>query len=72
MSGTIVGGKKACETNKEKYGEDFYKNLGQKGGKAEHKKPRWFQLHPELARKAGAVGGKRSKRGKAKKIRRVE
>lgn len=67
MSGTKVGGLKCSQTNKERYGEDYYKNLGKRGGKAEHKKPRWFQLHPELARKAGAIGGMRSKRGKAKK-----
>ena len=30
--------------------------------KAKHKTPRWFQAHPELAKKAGAIGGKRSSR----------
>jgi len=34
MSGTIEGGIKAAETNKKKYGQDFYRNIGSEGGKA--------------------------------------
>lgn len=33
MAGTVAGGKLAAQKNKEKYGEDFYKNIGAKGGK---------------------------------------
>lgn len=33
MAGTIAGGKEAAITNKAKYGEDFYKRIGAKGGK---------------------------------------
>ena len=33
MSGTIIGGKRAAETNKAKYGSDFYATIGRKGGK---------------------------------------
>ena len=50
---------------KEKYGEDYFRNLGKKGGKATGIKG--FALNPELARVAGAKGGSISKRGKAKK-----
>lgn len=62
MSGTREGGEKAAATNKAKHGSDFYAMLGRKGGSAKHKMPRGFQAHPELARKAGAIGGKRSSR----------
>lgn len=32
MVGTALGGKHAAKTMKEKYGEDYYKKLGEKGG----------------------------------------
>ena len=65
MSGSRLGGLKASETNKQKYGKDFYKNIGRKGGKA--CVPKGFAVNPELAKRAGSTGGKLSKRGKAKK-----
>lgn len=65
MSGTIEGGIKARETNKIKHGDDFYKRIGAKGGKACVKKG--FGTNPKLARLAGAKGGKNSRRGKAEK-----
>lgn len=65
MSGSRLGGLKASETNKKKYGEDFYKNIGRRGGKA--CVPKGFAVNPELAKRAGSRGGKLSKRGKAKK-----
>lgn len=60
MSGTIVGGKRAAATNKAKHGEDFYKNIGRKGGQNGH--TGGFAANPELARIAGAKGGKISRR----------
>lgn len=66
MSGTKAGGAKAAETNKNKYGKDFYKNIGKQGGSAYHPQGRGFQLSG-LASEAGKKGGKISKRGKAKK-----
>lgn len=36
MTGTPDGGKKAAETNKERWGPDFYKKIGQQGGKQGH------------------------------------
>ena len=65
MAGTRAGGKKAAKTNKSKYGENFYRELGRKGGKNGH--TGGFAFNPELARIAGAKGGRISKRGKAKK-----
>lgn len=65
MAGTKAGGLKAARTNKEKYGDDFYREMGRKGGKNGH--TGGFAANPELARIAGAKGGRISKRGKAKK-----
>lgn len=63
MSGTLEGGAKARQTNKEKYGDDFYKRLGQMGGHKSHRGG--FAANPELAKRAGSIGGSRSKRGPA-------
>ena len=65
MSGTREGGLKAHKTNLAKYGDDFYERIGRKGGQNGHYGG--FNAHPELARIAGAKGGRLSKRGKAKK-----
>lgn len=65
MSGTTEGGRKAVATNKAKYGSDFYKLIGRKGGRNGH--TGGFAANPELAREAGRKGGMISKRGKAKK-----
>lgn len=64
MSGTREGGLKAAKTNMTKRGADFYREIGQKGGRVCGKKG--FALNPELARSAGAKGGRISRRGKAK------
>lgn len=67
MPGTKAGGLKAAETNKRLRGENFYREIGSKGGKNGH--TGGFAANPELARLAGAKGGRKSKRGKAiKKI----
>lgn len=66
MGGTIAGGKKASVTNKEKYGEDFYRRIAAIGGRA--KVPKGFALMtPEQRSEAGTKGGTVSKRRKAKK-----
>lgn len=64
MAGTVLGGKRAAETNKLKYGEDFYPRIGVIGGS--RKVPKGFALDRELASRAGAIGGRKSRRGKAK------
>lgn len=65
MAGTKAGGAKAAQTNKKKYGPDFYAKIGQKGGRNGH--TGGFAANPELAKIAGAKGGRISRRGKAKK-----
>ena len=62
MSGNKAGGIKAAQTNKERYGDDWYKILGAKGGKVLGVKG--FATNKELAREAGRKGGKVSKRRK--------
>lgn len=62
MSGTVTGGKKAAVTNKEKYGETFYREIAAIGGR--NGTTGGFYANPELARLAGAKGGRISKRGK--------
>lgn len=71
MAGSVLGGKAAAKTNKEKYGADFYARIGALGGKngntggfaspllcdCEYKE----DLHKK-ASCAGALGGKRSRR----------
>lgn len=65
MAGTPEGGKVAAATNKAKYGPDFYKNIGAKGGRNGH--TGGFFANRELARIAGEKGGRISRRGKSKK-----
>lgn len=60
MAGTIEGGKKAAATNKARYGEDFYRVQGAKGGKGSN--TGGFAANPELARIAGKKGGRNSSR----------
>jgi len=63
MAGTIIGGRKASKTNRQKYGQDFYKVQGSKGGSKVHPETRPFFANRELARIAGARGGRISRRG---------
>lgn len=62
MAGTIAGGRAAASTNKSRYGSDFYAKIGAKGGKKGH--TGGFYANRDLARKAGAVGGRLSRRTK--------
>lgn len=64
MAGTKAGGRKAAVTNKLKYGDNFYANIGRRGGRNGH--TGGFFANPELAKIAGAIGGRKSKRGPAK------
>ena len=63
MSGTIEGGRKARNTNYKRHGKDFYRDIGRIGGKLGT--TGGFASNPELAKVAGAKGGKASKRGKS-------
>lgn len=62
MAGTKKGGVEAAKTNKSKYGADFYARIGAMGGKKG--KTGGFYANRELARIAGAKGGRISRRGK--------
>lgn len=60
MPGTKTGGLKARETNLKKYGKEFYRIIGSKGGQNGH--TGGFAANPALARVAGSIGGKKSRR----------
>ena len=66
MAGTLKGGKKAAETNRKRYGSEFYKAIGAKGGKTKNPN-KGFGGDRELARIAGSKGGLKSRRGKSVK-----
>ncbi len=58
MAGTKAGGQKTKATNKAKYGDDFYQNIGKVGGKA--KVPKGFALMDKdrlsaISKKGGSV-----------------
>lgn len=61
MAGTVEGGKAASITVKRKYGDDFYAKIGAIGGKKGT--TGGFHNNRELARRAGAIGGRKSRRG---------
>ncbi len=66
MAGTKAGGEAAAKTNKAKYGDDFYSKIGAKGGR--NGRTGGFgagDAGREIARLAGAKGGRLSRRGKA-------
>ncbi len=63
MAGTKAGGKAAAATNKTKYGKDFYAKIGAKGGSKGT--TGGFFANRDLARVAGAKGGRISRRTKA-------
>lgn len=62
MAGNKIGGAKASVTNKAKYGDDFYRRIGRLGGSSSH--TGGFYANPDLARIAGAKGGRISRRRK--------
>ena len=73
MAGTKAGGLKAKQRNLEKYGQDFYKRIGSKGGRngttggfASNVVGEDGLTGRERAKIAGAKGGRISRRGPAK------
>lgn len=60
MSGTVAGALKTAKKNKELYGEDYYSRIGRTGGLKGH--TGGFYNNPELARRAGKLGGHKSTR----------
>lgn len=65
MAGTVAGGKKAAAKNLQR-DPDFYAKIGRRGG--QHGHTGGFAANPELARIAGARGGKISRRRSTKKV----
>jgi general stress protein YciG len=65
MPGTPKGGQLAAATNIRKYGKNFYAKIGAKGGQNGH--TGGFYANRELARIAGAKGGRISRRHSARK-----
>ena len=62
MAGTRIGGMKAKATNRMRYGLDFYRHIGRKGGLSS--RGGGFAANRELAVAAGKKGGKVSRRTK--------
>jgi general stress protein YciG len=66
MAGTYTGGKSAAQTNKRKYGEDFYRRIGSYGGqsgKVDGTIKGFALMDREKVREAGRRGGSISRRG---------
>lgn len=74
MSGTRIGGQRAAVTNKQRYGDGFYADIGAKGGRngkgqgykggfASDKVGQDGLTGPERAKIAGYKGGRISRRG---------
>lgn len=61
MVGTRAGWQKAQATILEKYGPNFYKEIGRKGGKKSS--GGYFKGNPEVARLCGKKGGRISLKG---------
>lgn len=77
MAGTKAGGLKASATNKARYGERFYAEIGKKGGEngtdggfAKKAPCNCARIEGEHTKPqcAGKLGGERSRRGKVRKI----
>lgn len=64
MSGTTKSGKAAEKTNKKRHGADFYKVIGALGGR--QSTTGGFYGNRELARRAGRLGGLKSRRSGVK------
>lgn len=70
MGGTFIGGRRAAQTNKIKYGHDFYARIGSLGGQKGTTGgfAYWKAIGREdLISQAGAKGGRISKRGSKKR-----
>lgn len=73
MAGTKDGGRRAAATNKQRHGKDFYARIGSRGGKNGHTGGFASDVvgkdgltGAQRAKIAGAIGGRKSKRGPAK------
>ena len=62
MAGTKRGGQKAAATNKQRYGMNFYEEIGRLGGKIS--RGGGFAKNRQLAVEAGRKGGRASRKHK--------
>lgn len=60
MPGTLEGNRKAAETIKKRYGEDYFSKIGARGGRSGN--TGGFYANRELARTAGRNGGLKSRK----------
>lgn len=66
MAGNKAGGIKTRDTNRKKYGADYYTRLGMLSGRVNHPETRYFHRDPAAASRVGKIGGLKSKRGPSK------
>ena len=64
MPGTLVGGRKAADTNKKRYGDSFYQKIGHTGGSWKGRKG-FAAMPKDKVREYGRIGGYKSRRGPA-------
>lgn len=63
MAGTKEGGRKASQTNKKKYGKDFYSRIAARSWSDPNRsRETGFALDPARAAEAGRKGGKKTKK----------
>jgi len=66
MSGSTKQGKHAAKTMKQKYGKDYYRNLGRKGAASRKNPYRHFEVlkeaDPNALKELSVRGGKSSQR----------
>jgi len=69
MAGTKEGARKARDTNKKKYGDDFYAKIGAKSWDDPDRSHEtgFALLPPEERKRLGAIGGSKNKGKKYKK-----
>lgn len=60
MSGTKIGAAKMVKTVRERFGNDFWKQIGSLGGQASN--TGGFQKGADATRQAGRLGGRNSSR----------
>ena len=61
MAGTSEGSRKAAETSRKRYGQDFHKKMGAKSWDNERSHKVGFALDKQRAVEAGRKGGSRKK-----------
>lgn len=61
MSGSVVGGKKAAHTTRQRHGADFYRRIAAIGGSRKVAKG-FAMMEPEKHRAISKIGGQISRR----------